>query len=137
MNKIKSRVWDSNKSQWCKDVRIDSDGSLYPMNDIGEEDMSIDCRKLIAEYSTGIHGTEPTDEIFAGDVVGIIDKKGKSHVGEIVWTAPCFSLKIAGAVKYDGGAVKTYEDDTILNDWCDADVIKKLGNIHDNPELLK
>lgn len=76
--------------------------------------------------------------IWEGDIVSCWDDAatdtfgyGKIHSGIIVYTLGCYSLCIKGNLVYDGGAVKQWENDIFLDDWCNAENIEITGNIHD------
>lgn len=84
-------------------------------------------------------------EIYEGDIVKCHDYSAldqewnldKIHIGVIEWTAPQFSLKIPGKQTYDTPSVKQWTNDVYLNYWDNAEYVEVIGNIHDNPEILK
>ena len=63
---IKFRAWY--KDKWLHDLRIDQDGSFYPMDQMGDEDLSIDCSKIIVTQYIGVKDTNGGC-IYVGDVV--------------------------------------------------------------------
>lgn len=92
-----------------------------------------------------IKDTKNLMDIHEGDIVSCWDNAAKDpcwgldkiHTGIITNTPPCYSLKIPGKLTYDGGSVKHWDNDVHLSEWCNAENIEVIGNIHDNPELIK
>jgi len=83
-------------------------------------------------------------EIYEGDILNCYDNAAKDitwgfdkeHIGVIENTPPCYSLKIPGKLIYDTPCIKRRENDVYLSDWCNAENIEIIGNIHEHPHLL-
>lgn len=85
------------------------------------------------------------NEIFEGDIVKCYDNAAldviwgfdKIHIGVIECTPPCYSLKIPGKQTYDTPCVKQWANDVYLDQWCNAENVEIIGNIHDHAHLLQ
>ena len=79
-------------------------------------------------------------EIYEGDVLKFA-KRGVTIMGYMVWEAPKFFIKQITKAEYESKIVRGYffslvfydEDGKIFN-WQELEII---GNIHDNPELIR
>ena len=124
---IKFRVWSTSGSRWVEDVRIDSQGGLYPTLANGDYDWNIDCLRLVVQQYTGLKDRNGK-EIYEGDICRLVpfeDYKHSEHmVGDrqVVWIDyhACF-----------------YFADWVPLHWGGFESIEIIGNIYENPELIK
>lgn len=127
MREIKFRAWDKNKKEWLFDFRLHPHGSV--MKVVGEKDGKW-------QYSTNIH-----EDIELVQFTGLKDKNGKEiYEGDILIQSPGFGCEWKsriGLVKYEFASfwLVLKKQVFILDDHdCQFEVI---GNIYENPELLK
>ena len=137
--KLKFRAWHKHQG-WIKGLFINDEGLIcswnYEENDITA--LVKDC--VIVELFTGLLDKN-RKEIFEGDIVKftIRDTNPKFNITEHISTCvvewdkynPCFVLKRIHKVR---GNSFDFEYDFIKGDFA---VIEIVGNIHENPELLK
>lgn len=96
-------------------------------------------------FATDDHGVNiaPVDPSTLGECTGLRDKNGKLiFEGDIcIVSTPNIADDEFGVVKYDDDeAVFIIDFGTYTINFCDninASAVEIIGNIHDNPELLK
>lgn len=123
---------------YWKNELVEPENNLWEMVDEMEEVIP----ETVGQFIGMMDRSE--QDIYEGDILKCYDNAAKDatwgldkeHVGVIENTPPCYSLKIPGKLIYDTPCVKRRENDIYLSDWCNAENIEVLGNIHDNPELL-
>jgi len=124
MRKIKFRAWDKQYKKWIKpsilSIRLDGVATSLKWEDANSPD------QIILMQFTGLHDKSGR-EIWEGDIIRVSegyegDKWVDSWIGKIVFTCGSFM-------------VKNEEN----NKWADIDDsdVEIIGNIYENPELLK
>lgn len=121
--------------------RKSADGSrvcyIFPDNMLSDDNGGGDCWEDFAEVAEQYE----VDPSTVGQYTGLHDKEGREiYEGDIVSVSYGHpGLDSSGVIEYKcGGFILRYRDHGYLNpvDFSDCD-IRILGNIHDNPELLK
>lgn len=125
MREIKFRAWDNDLKYYCNDklhMAIDLDGNPYNFQN-GEGGATY---KL--EQFTGLHDCEGK-EIYEGDIIKIPDD----------WDEYGFNAGEAYQVYFAFGGFRLKPKYRInaKGNYLEDDKIKIIGNIHENPELLK
>lgn len=108
--------WENNKDEWYADIAY--------MDLCGIESFNGSSRYTLMQY-TGLHD-KSGKEIFEGDVVNV------AHYADpviVFWSEPHAQFR------FGRRGAATQIDKT---DWLfDTDSIEVIGNVHENPELLK
>ena len=143
MREIKFRAWDKMGGLWIDRFAIDEDGQVL-LHDTQNYYLTDAVEPVLMQY-TGLKDKNGK-EIYEGDIVRILytDWASKSqddsrtleqylidiaHVGSIVYKAPTFEINF-GIGKYgdnDYGSIKPGRHG----------YIEVIGNIYENPELIK
>ena len=142
---IKFRAWDSDAMQM-----------IYPSIGFNEKYvLQLNC-EYIGEFNGRTYGSIKVQlmqytglkdkngkEIYEGDIINAYDNAavedggyGKIHIGEIIYTYTCYSLKIHGKQTVNTPALKHWENDVYLDDWINAENIEVIGNIYEHENLL-
>lgn len=130
MRELKFRAWDFDNNEM---VTADSEGYCFVMYDgkpellvcYDEEHGFIKCNHVMLQY-TGLKDTNGT-EIYEGDVLGghigpkVVSFNDINHGGVLGWNN----------LNKDGDAINFYYGD------CPQEYDEIIGNIYENPELIK
>ena len=123
MRQYKFRFWYKKENRWLDNVRIDNNGDIYPIDSNGEEDSTIDCLQVEKSQFTGLKENafeSCNKDIYESDVIEFIN--GERLVVE--WN--------------DDTCQFQYSDGTPINNGERYGSHKMIvGNIYENPELLK
>lgn len=115
MREIKFRAWDKNNPKYVR---------FYEFPGCAWRDMDSRDAGVIEQF-TGLKDRNGK-EIYEGDIVA--DPKGR---GVVLFTAPAFTVQVGKEEYCDLGAGKVYPDNWQLEET------EVIGNIHENPELVK
>ena len=105
-------VWDKEKKEFLKDVRVDMNGDLYPMDDMAEENFSIDCNKITAHQYIG--KTDINDNKIYADC----------SIVEIGFSWQESKDRAKGFFQYDKAGLCYVIWDIAKNDYIDFDLTK-------------
>ena len=142
MREIKFRAWDKDTKQMHEVIQIDFKNWIaipVPQRDEDGDVYWILEQKRIQEVElmqfTGLKDKNGT-EIYEGDIVIIEDYYENVRIGIIVFDSGTYKLQNLGqSFYYEFGSDGEYDWDSIEN--VDEDNIEILGNLYENPELLK
>ncbi len=131
MSEIKFRAWDKKNREWNNDVVIWTNGNLCTLNIGG--DMSLipeECNERFEIYLfTGLHDKNGK-EIYAGDLFDY----GYGRIGQVVFEKRAWRGKIVlGLIN---GKLELTPDNE-ANFFINPSDYTVIGNIYENPELLK
>lgn len=122
--KIKFRVWDEVGKEFLRNCYIYCNGSVVYKN------MYLPSDEIVFEQWTNAQDSNGKD-IYEGDIVelkGAVFLDWDVQYAEIVWTNFCsFDAKIVSKNRHNGGCFSL----------CKGIEMKVVGNIHENPELIK
>lgn len=126
---IEFRTWDKKLEKYINPAHIYlvGDGSLRSWGD-----NLLDKSRFIVEFFTGLLDRNGT-KIFENDIVTVESLNNKDAVdftGKIYWCGDRWHIEDKMGCDYDNGDY--YRGDEI--NWVRIEVI---GNVHQNPELLK
>lgn len=131
MIEIKFRAWDKSRNRFftCArwvEFRVNKDGVLSAKN----LERGGGYVELPIQQFTGLHDKNGK-EIYEGDILRYNDKENCNDplFLEVIFNQGCFQVTpnpFRGG--YDGNLYEIFDDD-----WT----VKVIGNIHENPELLK
>jgi len=158
---IKFRVWDKEKKEWfdtgkqseyvlalkdkCNLVYCDIEGigflndGLALLDECGNFEY-LDPERFELTWYTGLFDKNKK-EIYEGDLVYLYDiiwddvkdtEKKRKRMFEVYWRVDGWHLKDKNGEQYDNGY--TYDDWDDIVRWKE---LKVIGNIYENPELLK
>jgi uncharacterized phage protein (TIGR01671 family) len=116
VREIKFRAWNKD----VKDMSFCKEWSLAAQGDISLQDFWIENDSVIFMQFTGIKDKNGK-EIYDGDVVNF-----EFGLGVVLWDDLTAQFKI----EFDT------DSDSLWLYCCKDSVLKKIGNIHENPELL-
>ena len=127
-NRFKFRIWHNSTAEWWKsNFAINNRGNVEFVTDEGTWDMD----DPIIEQCTGLKDEKGID-IFEGDIVNTElnddPEDFKGGLNKVIFKDGCFRFE--NAVSYE----------ELLQDWISHDntcYLQVVGNIHENPELLK
>lgn len=139
MRKIKFRVWDKKEkafiksdNQYLQFVGHDNYFTFYPEEDKYPKDKNNLKEKLIIQQFTSLKDKNGR-EIYEGDIL-------KQYLGpekinsSLLWEVQYFEERASFGVT-SGNCFEIFED-VLFNDECSCE-IEIIGNIFENPELLK
>ncbi len=119
---FKFRAWDKKANGWNNNVKIDKDGSLYPMTEEDKYDWSIDCLQLIIMQYTGLKDKN-AKEIYEGDIITCENYTMYGGKYKVCWRQDFMAFM--------------FDLELVSPDYLhDAEGIEVIGNIYENPQLL-
>ena len=135
MRDIKFRIWDGVKNEWLASSNKDA-LPYYGFALVGEV-MTVQSPPVwsldegnVVEQFTGLKDINDT-EIYEGDICSFTSKTGK-HVGTVEWVD---DLAGFGLRMIKNNFLYTFSElDTM---GINLDTLEVVGNIHENPELVK
>lgn len=138
MREIEFRAWDERNKRYCKNpIAVSNDGVLEMIGDVWVD------TSFIAEQYAGLKDKNGA-KIFAGDILEFEDvgEEGYEYIEGFDFTNRALMTFYNGRFELD----KFYScNSSVLEEMngCHDDFVlslqnsKVIGNIHDNPELLK
>jgi len=121
MRNIKYRVWDQRyrKMEYLEDWRF-----LSPW-------MTDTERPIFMQY-TGLKDKEGK-EIYEGDIIKCITKQhGWPHKGKVEYVEPSFKINVGKEP-----SIREGEENDYYTDFYNNENFEIIGNIYENPELIK
>lgn len=121
------------EKRWLYNVRIDNNGDIYPMDENGEEDASIDCTKVIKIQYTGLNDKDGK-YVYDKDIVVVTNKGIYNGKRVVVWDSALLCYVLVWFDEYNewngsqGGTTYLKVSSGIK---C-----YKIGNIFETTELL-
>lgn len=149
MREIKTRVWDRNRNQWLHPAsyRIDGYGKIW-LNAIEQPHVENDEWLEIVEF-TGLKDKNGK-EIYGGDIVSVpyvnpvgqLDMTTEDHKSTIVFENGGFKLTHYGSnedISYwqERGQTRYVANYGNVTELLPHTKLTIIGNIYENPELLK
>jgi uncharacterized phage protein (TIGR01671 family) len=128
MREIKFRCWYVNKNEWEKDlVMLTPNGGICQL----KNDIHIPCnpKTHIIQLFTGLRDKNGR-EMYEGDILSYEYFKGKFIVEWLFW-----GWTLRGTVPEEEREVRTFPPITMPSG--NFEYIEVVGNIYENPELLK
>ena len=141
----KFKAWDKTNKKWIDDFLIDEKGTIACIPDMVEDVvLNIDWQNITIIQYTGLKDKNGK-EIYEGDIINWIDREYKQdEIGVVVFIDGTFKLKhpMCYQKDYDRGydeMITFWKDGihdwrSIENNYFDFVII---GNIYENPELIK
>ncbi|WP_338841822.1 YopX family protein [Paenibacillus glucanolyticus] len=132
---IKFRAWNVFEKEMDYEVTIDSNGKVAAYSPLDGQYVRgfSDSERILMQY-TGFHEDyENQDEIYNGDIVEL-EYEGTKHSCEVKYVG-CAYMFVADSLP--DGFVWASDVIEFDRDYCWAEGTKKIGNIHENPELLE
>ncbi len=123
MREIKFRAWDERKKEYYRGAIAVSNDGVIRMLDDNEYEIWVDTN-FIAEQYTGLKDMQGV-EIYEGDLV-----EWEGEIWEVVWFVHGYALAD------ENGRCMLSDNFNVIVDGCILD-IEVIGNIHENPELLR
>ena len=127
MKEIKFRVWDNENKSFVSNLMLGVNGCLFDKDSDTMPLQAVDCNRYTVEFYTGW-----TDgyckEIYVGDIIETIEESGQKYIQSVVWCSLVSRFEIKQIFP------KAICVDCALHRYTDGKII---GNIHENPELLK
>ena len=142
MREIKFRGWNPKNKCWLHGFYLMNRGAHFVCPDEFAHGKSWDDYEILPEtlgQFTGLRD-EFEKEVFDGDII-ILDGAPEFGKRVIVYYEEAFNIAtrkeydslMAGAHPY----LNDYAHMTCLNEWSNSGLVRVIGNIHDNPELLE
>jgi len=127
MRELKFRIWQKNQNTWCDESFYISPNGKWIMQEGNYENIHhLNNGKFIVQQFTGVKDSDEK-EIFEGDIVNVKFRKCGEQICEIKYDTMGFECFLI-----------TKEEPSFP--MCIKDIIikiKVIGNIFENPELLK
>jgi hypothetical protein len=127
---IKFRGWNAKNKRWIYGFYLQNRGAHFVCpdefaNDKTWEDYEVDPETVGQFYKTTYCGNPTPIDLYEGDIVEGYQpyNEDSPHKGQIIW--------------YNDDRFSLLTTDNYIEDLIVFTITKKLGNIHDNPELLK
>lgn len=138
MKEIKFKVWDDIDKKWLTDnnIAIGTNGMLWLKEDYDEYHFTNDFRTYKIVFYTGLKDKNGK-EIHEGDIIKHVNaNRFENEAGGEHYDSHC----IIGEVKIKNGCWGIYRNQsrqTDLYSLGNSGYCKIIGNIYENPELLK
>ena len=129
MRELKFRAWANGYEKWCHRIEYIDDGLWLGYVDDGVGELS--TTDIVVEQYTGLQDKNGK-EIYEGDIVKLTGKvaKNKGTLYKVVWDNFLTGFDLISLER-------SKEDIGYLNEVEMEERYKVIGNIHENPELLK
>jgi len=130
MREIKFRAWDK------RQIEIYGTGMSYGSPEYFDDMLAFrfnhfesdNPSEIIYEQYTGMKDKNGLIEIYEGDIVSVTDVYGKKHNSIVAFNDGCFDVE-GNSEPFHG---RDYLKCSVVNHACVV-----IGNIHENPELIK
>lgn len=128
MRELEFRAWDSLERRMRKVVSLHwRDGKPISVRLEGENEPIPIERRLVIEEWTGLYN-QAEQEVWVGDILALYRQDGSAaNLCQVIWdkSSNCYNWKPVGEDSWSDLFGAFYDD------------YKVVGNIHENPELIK
>ena len=132
----KFKFWYKKESRWLLNVRIDNNGDIYPLDHNGDEDSGVDCRQIDIVPSVFLKDINGKD-IYSGDLVKVTNKAAYNGVKVVVFDTRLLCYVLVWPEHYSAWAGSGCGDGYTYLKVSSGVRCKVIGNIYENPELIK